>query len=214
MGKCIQWIVILSLVLIPSADVTVTSAAELLAVPRVDVHAHVGDLDRMKHYLEVDRALREEHQVGVDIWIDLNFLRSPDQTADAYLQTVVDYRRGIDFLATRSEIDTTRIGVFGGSMGATQAMILAPIEPRIKAVILRGPGLWADQWDPPPTDQVNFLPRMGDRPVLIFNGPYDHPWAAQGTQRALKLLPGETRMVWYKTTHTVPPRLYLKAMLP
>jgi len=131
---------------------------------------------------------------------------------DAYLQTVIDYRRGIDFLATRPEIDTTRIGVFGGSMGATQAMIVAPLEPRVKAVILRGPGFSADQWRPSPTDQVHFLPRMGDRPVLMFNGPYDSPWAAQGVQAILKLLPGKTQLIWYETSHTVPPELYLEVM--
>lgn len=132
---------------------------------------------------------------------------------DANLQTIVDYRRALDFLGTRSEIDTSRIGVFGGSMGSLQAMILVPLEPRIKAVVLRGPGLWADQWNLSPTDQVNFLSRMGARPVLIFNGPYDRPWAPIGTQRILKLLPGETTMVWYRTSHTVPPELYLEKML-
>lgn len=88
MGKCTLWIVVLCTAIMSGISVAVASAAELLAVPRVDVHAHVGDVERMEHYLEVDKVLRAEHGAGVDIWIDLNFLRSPDQTADAYLQTV------------------------------------------------------------------------------------------------------------------------------
>ena len=133
---------------------------------------------------------------------------------EAGLQTIVDYRRSIDFLATRAEIDTSRIGVFGGSMGAMTAMVLAPAEPRFKAVVLRGPGMSADQYNPSSMDGMNFLPRMGDRPVLILSGIYDGPWAVQGAQRIPEVLPGEARVVWFRTTHTVPPELYLEIMLP
>lgn len=88
MCKCSQWSAVVCMVLVSGVCISGAAAAEFLAVPRVDVHAHVGALDRMKHYLAVDKLLRENHQVGLDLWIDLNFLRDPNQTPAAYLQTV------------------------------------------------------------------------------------------------------------------------------
>src|SRR5690606_11919896 len=43
---------------------------------------------------------------------------------EIYTQTVVDYRRGLDWLATRPEIDMGRVGVVGYSMGGTQSFLL------------------------------------------------------------------------------------------
>lgn len=50
-------------------------------------------------------------------------------------QSVVDYRRAIDYLATRDDVDTSRIGVVGYSMGGHMAFILDAVEPRIRATV-------------------------------------------------------------------------------
>ena len=55
--------------------------------------------------------------------------------SDIYVQTTRDYRRAIDYLATRPEIDNTRIGVLGYSMGGTQTFLLTGVEPRVKAAV-------------------------------------------------------------------------------
>ncbi|HYE54045.1 MAG TPA: alpha/beta hydrolase family protein, partial [Chitinophagaceae bacterium] len=44
-----------------------------------------------------------------------------------------DNKRALDYLLTRPEVDTSRIGVLGNSGGAIQAMYLLAFEPRIKA---------------------------------------------------------------------------------
>jgi dienelactone hydrolase len=46
-----------------------------------------------------------------------------------------DIKRAIDWIETNKEIDSNRIGVIGHSMGAMQALILAPLEERIKVVV-------------------------------------------------------------------------------
>jgi len=51
-------------------------------------------------------------------------------------QTVVDLRRGIDLLQSRSDVDPKRIGFVGFSRGAQFGAILAAVEPRLKAVDL------------------------------------------------------------------------------
>lgn len=46
-----------------------------------------------------------------------------------------DNRRSVDFLETISEVDSTRIGAFGLSMGCMHAHELAAFEPRVKATV-------------------------------------------------------------------------------
>jgi len=124
-----------------------------------------------------------------------------------FRDTIIDCRRAIDYLSERTEIDSTRIGIIGGSMGAQQCTILGAVEERVRAVVLRGPGLYADQWEPGVYDRLNFAARI-DKPVLILTGPYDGPWAVQGGQHLARVIPGPTAIKWYPTGHTVPPHLY------
>jgi hypothetical protein len=48
---------------------------------------------------------------------------------------VFDDLRALDYLAVRPEVDATRIGAFGLSMGSTRAWWLAALDPRIKLCI-------------------------------------------------------------------------------
>jgi cephalosporin-C deacetylase-like acetyl esterase len=52
----------------------------------------------------------------------------------------VDLRRAIDVLASRPDVDPARIGFVGHSFGASQGAILGAIEPRVRAVVMIGPG--------------------------------------------------------------------------
>ena len=63
-----------------------------------------------------------------------------------------DYERAmsatIDWLETRSDIDASRIGLFGSSLGGYYAPRAAALEPRITAVVgICGPFDWAECWD-------------------------------------------------------------------
>jgi dienelactone hydrolase len=55
-------------------------------------------------------------------------------------QMVIDHMQAVDWIETRKELDASRIGVFGVSMGAIKAAMLAPLDPRIKAAVLGMPG--------------------------------------------------------------------------
>lgn len=106
-----------------------------------------------------------------------------------------DLTAAIDFLDTRSDADSSRTGVFGFSVGANTALMVAANDKRIKAVIISGPSpsLEIDLWhvssrpkcltywlllrtyrkagvhieDVRPVDQIA---RLSPRPLLMIRG--------------------------------------------
>src|SRR5207302_7044524 len=64
------------------------------------------------------------------------FGRNVYSSRDMIVQTVVDLRRGIDYLQTRSDIDPARIGYVGFSMGGILGSVVAGVDTRIQAPVL------------------------------------------------------------------------------
>jgi len=56
---------------------------------------------------------------------------------------ILDCIRAVDFLAFRSEVDTTRLGVMGNGLGGGLALAAAALDTRIKAVAVDSPLLMA-----------------------------------------------------------------------
>lgn len=50
-------------------------------------------------------------------------------------KNVLDMRRAVDFLVSRPEVDSGRIGCYGHSMGSTHTWLVGPHEPRLKALV-------------------------------------------------------------------------------
>ncbi len=60
----------------------------------------------------------------------------------AYYQgAYADMLRGVDYLASRADVDALRIGVMGTSQGGGIALALASLDPRLKAVVAHVPFL-------------------------------------------------------------------------
>ena len=57
-------------------------------------------------------------------------------TRDLIAQTVFDLRRSIDFLETRPEIDSSRIGYYGISLGGVIGTIFCGVDDRVKAPVI------------------------------------------------------------------------------
>jgi len=53
------------------------------------------------------------------------------------VQLAVDWRRAIDWLQSRPDVDPERIGYIGNSYGGAQGALLVGIDPRIVAAVLR-----------------------------------------------------------------------------
>lgn len=61
-------------------------------------------------------------------------------TRDAWTQTVIDLRRAIDYLDSRTDIDKSKIGYLGVSMGGMLGAVLGGVESRISCFFLAVPG--------------------------------------------------------------------------
>ena len=83
--------------------------------------------------LTLDAALHGERALPNVLLMDYT---APERTRDAYIQTVVDMRRGVDLLLARRDVDPKRLGYSGGSFGALVGGVLAGVEHRIKAYAL------------------------------------------------------------------------------
>jgi dienelactone hydrolase len=119
---------------------------------------------------------------------------------------VKDFRRSVDYLATRDDVDTSRIAYYGVSWGGAMGGIIPAVEPRVRAVVLYVAGL-GQQRGRPEVDPVNFLPRIR-QPVLMLNGSLDHYFPVESSQRPffrlLGTAPTDKRQVIAPGGHFVP----------
>jgi dienelactone hydrolase len=123
---------------------------------------------------------------------------------EIYVQTTRDYRRAIDYLSTRSEIDRGRIGVIGYSMGGTQTFSLTGVEPRIKAAVaIAAP---AERSKFSPVAPQNFVRAIGLRPLLTIIGRSDDLCPLAHAQALQALLEGPAKdQVLFDAGHKLPP---------
>jgi dienelactone hydrolase len=99
-----------------------------------------------------------------------------------------DFRRSIDYLVSRPEVDRDRLGVLGYSRGACLVPIYAVGEKRLKAAVLVSAGLGFNR-ELPEIDPFNFLPRFRV-PTLMSNGRFDFTFPLETSQRPLFRLLG------------------------
>jgi len=123
--------------------------------------------------------------------------------AEIYRQTVVDYRRALDYLASRGEIDTERIGLIGYSMGGTQAFLLTGVEPRIKVSVACVTPAERDKFSPIAPQSQTY--GIGERPFLMIMG-RDDPMCPEEHARQLRAcLPEETaKLIFIEAGHRLP----------
>lgn len=175
--------------------------------------------------LHGDRKIPGEEMFGPDMKV----------TRDAMIQTVIDYRRAMDYLETLPDVHHEAFGLCGASMGAMQGTIVAAVDPRVAATLLVvGGGGWqkiiatsthpavkvlkqllkdpavaaeADKIDP-----LAYVPYISPRPVWFLNGREDTiipPAAAKALQDAA----GEPKhIVWYDGGHMPPIPVVMKTM--
>ncbi len=102
----------------------------------------------------LDEALQLAHSSAASLLINAPWSRGeawrrtmgePEHDRQAHIETALNFRRAIDLLATRPEVDGRRIAYVGHSCGALFGGILAGVEDRVATfVLMAGVGTFAD----------------------------------------------------------------------
>jgi len=147
-------------------------------------------------------------------------------TLNAVRQTVLDLRRATAWLESRPEIDKTRLGIMGTSLGSFVAALTGEMEPKLGrvAVLLGGGGFVDAFYDHPdakpyrkifealggtkkqlvdiiaPVDPLTRADLLKDRKLLIVAAKHDEivpPKMADNLWKAS----GEQRIIWLNAGH-------------
>lgn len=137
---------------------------------------------------------------------------------------VIETRRLIDYLQTRTDIASDRIYLVGASFGAITGVPAAAQEPRIRAIVLiygggripkllqsdavvgelgwlSKPAAYVGSFFMSPADPIDYVGRLAPRPVLFQNGKEDSLIPAESA-RALQEAAGNPKdIIWYEGDH-------------
>ena len=129
----------------------------------------------------------------------------PDESeefAELTVNNIIDERRGLDYLLTRPDVDSSRIAFYGQSSGAHVGLLLAGVEHRYRSVLLVGIGLIEQDTSVlPRVSRINFVPYL-DTPLLMVHGRWDenHPLRTE-TEPLFELAPEPKRLTVYDGSH-------------
>ncbi len=148
-----------------------------------------------------------------------------NQYREMLVQSVLEHRRAIDYLTTRSEIDVAHIGVFGCSIGGLVTYILSAIDLRIKAAVAAAACPMSDfyidylGWGDTAKERLapvaprNHAPAIKHAAFLMLNGKQDQ----YGTVEEIRSLHGlvgapSKELVFFDSGHRLPSEYVPKAV--
>ncbi len=122
------------------------------------------------------------------------------------IQLVKDFKRSIDYLETRQDIEVNKLAYYGPSWGGWFGAIIPAVEERLKASVLLAGGLI--DWGRPEVNPINYVSRV-KTPTLMLNGKYDTVFPYETSIKPLFDLLGtpdkDKELKLYDTDH-IPPR--------
>jgi hypothetical protein len=128
------------------------------------------------------------------------------QYTEFITQVIKDYRRSIDYLVSRNDIDPEKIGFYGMSWGPLVGTLLSGVEPRIKVNVFIGGGV--SETGRSEVNPWKFAPRV-KVPTLMINGRFDSIFpislCIEPFYNALGAEVGQKKLVLFDTDH-IPPR--------
>jgi len=139
---------------------------------------------------------------------------------DSHLKTeyriklVKDFRRCIDYLETRQDIDSNKLAYYGMSWGGWLGAIIPAVEERLKASVLLAGGL--RDFGRPEVHPINYVTRV-KTPTLMLNGRYDTSFPYETSIKPLFDLLGtpneHKELKLYETDHIAPRNEFIKETL-
>ncbi len=122
------------------------------------------------------------------------------------IQLVKDFKRSIDYLETRQDINSNKFAYYGMSWGGVLGAIIPAVEERFKTTIILGGGLTGR--GRPEANQINYITRV-KTPTLMLHGKYDTLFPYETSIKPMFDLLGtpdeHKELKLYETDH-IPPR--------
>ena len=115
-------------------------------------------------------------------------------------------QRGLDYLETRSDIDTRKIALMNHSTFEFGA-VFAGVDQRYSSVILIGAGVFPDLLHvPPEVNPLHFMPHIR-APKLMLNGRYDDGTPESTAEPLFRLMRGPKKRSTFIGGHIPPPEI-------
>jgi dienelactone hydrolase/predicted Ser/Thr protein kinase len=141
--------------------------------------------------------------------IVMGFNNASYQFTEYMTEIIKDFRRCIDYLETRQDIESDNLGYYGMSWGAWMGAYIPAVEDRLKASILVAGGIDLVNARPrPEVSETNYVPRV-KIPTLMLNGRYD---SFSSYDKSIKPMfdmlgtPAEHKVLKLYDTDHIPPR--------
>lgn len=123
--------------------------------------------------------------------------------AEIIVQTARDYRRALDYVGSRAEIDPVRIGMLGYSMGGDHTFLLTAVEARVKVSVACVTPSWKEKYSP--IFPANYFRGIRDRPFLMLMGREDSMCPVPEAEEMLELIPNEKKnLIFLESGHRLP----------
>lgn len=143
-----------------------------------------------------------------------SFANDSYQYMEYRIQLVKDFKRSVDYLETRPDIDTKDLAYIGYSWGSRMAPIILAVEDRLKTAVLVIGGLETGRRSE--VNNSNYV-RKVKIPVLMLSGKYDMAFPYETSSKPMFDLMGtpveDKVQKIYETDHFVPLNEYIKETL-
>jgi eukaryotic-like serine/threonine-protein kinase len=139
--------------------------------------------------------------------------RATVEYRDQILNWLIDERRGLDYVATRTDLDASRVAYVALSVDGGLKLGLPAIDPRYRSVVLVGAALYqSDTQLLPEINPVNLVPHIR-APKLVIQGRYDEDSRLKTQAEPLhKLLREPKRILLYDGGHIPGLELFVPAV--
>lgn len=123
--------------------------------------------------------------------------------AQSFERYVGDYKKTVDYIASRPELDSSRIAYGGASWGAITGTSFVAAEPRIKAFvsIVGGGGFFGAL--PSAYDPAQALAQIAPRPVYLINASQDEVIIPAFSQALHNVSGNNIKKRWIEANHTL-----------
>ncbi len=141
---------------------------------------------------------------------------NPSNTLAGFNNFMIDFKRSVDYLETRDDIDVKKLAIYAVSWGGLWASAMPAIDERVKVLISCLHGMLGPNTEVPELSQKNFVIR-NKIPTLMLNGKYDMHYNYDSCVKPMYDLLGtpakDKRLVLYETDHFIPGNELIKESL-